>query len=693
MDTELDLAWVLTCSALVLLMQAGFVCLELGSVRAKNAVNVAMKNALDFCIAGLAFWAVGFGLMYGDSQWGLFGLGALFPEAETPPDAAFFLFQLVFCGASVTIASGAAAERMAFRAYALLAMVAAIAIYPVIGHWVWGGGWLAQIGFVDFAGSMVVHMTGGAIGLAAATIIGPRLGRFGADGRPRPLRPHALGVAMFGVLILWFGWLGFNGGSALTFDARAPAIILNTVIAPIGAIAFIVIGHFVQKRPPDVPLTITAAIAGLVSITANCHAVGTTDAALIGAVGGALAWWSSLALTHVGVDDPVGATPAHLVAGAWGVIAVGLFGDPASLETGLGRGEQIGVQILGAVVGGATAIAVAAAALFSFSRLSPLRVSRRAELIGLDIAEHGAETAMLRLVGEMERHRSTGDFKTPAHVELGDISGVVSAQYNAVLGRVRSEARRREAAVERLEAAKAEAESASRSKSEFVAKVSHELRTPLNAIVGFSDILKKREARSEDEETEFLGYVHDNATHLSRLIDRLLELGRVQSDRAELNEQHRTLAAIVDSAIAACAYDAQSLSIRVRRIGVGDDAGLWVRGDYELLVRALSNLLHNGLKHAPIGSEVTVEAQAEDDGRLAITILDFGDGVDLDVVESLFDPFAQADPNSEGVGLGLTLTRSFVEMHGGEVTLRSRPGVGTEATIWLPADRVMAMAA
>ena len=397
-QASLDFLWIIVCSALVFVMQAGFLLLESGLTRRKNSINVAVKNLADFCLTTVVFWAVGFALMFGASRAGWFGdTGFLLDFSLSDPlFGAFFIFQVMFCGAAVTIMSGAAAERMRFSSYLIVTVIVSALVYPVFGHWAWAGldqgaanGWLNGMGFVDFAGSSVVHSVGGWTSLAVLLIIGPRRGRFAPDGTPQRLRPSNLPLATLGAVLLFIGWLGFNGGSTLALNNQVSNILVNTIVAgSVGAISAGVLGQAVQNRL-NVTQFMNGCLGGLVAITANCFAVTTPVAALIGLVGGMIAIIVEELLEHYKIDDAVGAIPVHLGAGIWGTLAVGLYGDLEVLGTGLTRMEQIGVQLLGIAACGLWTFGVTYVLLVAVNRFYPLRVSLEHEVIGLNLSEHG----------------------------------------------------------------------------------------------------------------------------------------------------------------------------------------------------------------------------------------------------------------------------------------------------------------
>ncbi len=395
---SLDILWIILCSGLVFLMQAGFLCLESGLTRRKNSINVAIKNLADFCLTTVVFWVVGFGLMFGASRDGWFGTSeyVLDFSLQSPFFSVFFLFQVMFCGAAVTIMSGAIAERMKFSSYLIVTVAVSALIYPSFGHWAWAGlnngetnGWLNSMGFVDFAGSTVVHSVGGWMSLAVLLIIGPRRGRFAADGTPRQIHPSNLPLATLGTVFLFIGWLGFNGGSTLALNDQVANVLVNTVVAgSVGAVSAGLLGYAIQNRL-NVTQFMNGCLGGLVAVTANAFAVTTPVAALIGLIGGMIVIGVEDLLEHYRIDDAVGAIPVHLGAGIWGTLAVGLYGDLDILGTGLSRMEQVGVQLLGVVVCGLWVFGIGYILMKAVNRMYPLRVSAEHEDVGLNLSEHG----------------------------------------------------------------------------------------------------------------------------------------------------------------------------------------------------------------------------------------------------------------------------------------------------------------
>jgi ammonium transporter, Amt family len=399
---DLDTVWVLFAAILVMFMQAGFAMLEAGFIRAKNSINVVMKNIMDFCFAAVTYWAVGFAIMFGAGN-ALFGTSGFFlsdPMGVTfeslnwtivPLEAKYF-FQLVFCGVAATIVAGAVAERTKFVAYIFYTIVISAVIYPVVGHWIWGGGWLGNLGFLDFAGSTVVHSTGGWLSLAGVIVLGPRLGKYKSDGTPKAIPGHNIPLAALGAFILWFGWFGFNAGSTMSADALDIAHIVTTtnLSAGAGGIAAMFTAWWMFKKP-DASMAINGALAGLVGITAPCAFVTPGAAIWIGLIAGVVVVHAIVFFDKVlKIDDPVGAISVHGVNGAWGTIAVGLFAQEGGLFYG-GGFKLLGIQFLGTISVLAFSMVSGFALFYVIKSLVGLRVSKEEELRGLDIDEHGME--------------------------------------------------------------------------------------------------------------------------------------------------------------------------------------------------------------------------------------------------------------------------------------------------------------
>lgn len=400
--------WVLIGAALVFFMQAGFSMCEAGFTRAKNTGNILMKNLMDFCIGTPAFWLVGFGVMFGggNAVIGKFDPLIMGDYSHILPAGvplwAFAIFQTVFCATSATIVSGAMAERTKFSSYCIYSAAISLLIYPISGHWIWGGGWLSQMGFHDFAGSTAVHMVGGVCALIGAKILGPRIGKYGKDGKPKAILGHSLTLAALGVFILWFCWFGFNGASTVGMDSdalmeTAGRVFFNTNMAAAVACCVTLIFTWIRYKKPDVSMTYNAALAGLVGITAGCDAVDPAGAAIIGIVCGILVVLSVEFFDKVAkIDDPVGAVSVHCVCGAVGTILTGLFATGVTTEAGLFYGG--GVHFLGVQAIGVLSVAVYVAVIITIVFMAikhtiGLRADAEDEIAGLDISEHGLLTA------------------------------------------------------------------------------------------------------------------------------------------------------------------------------------------------------------------------------------------------------------------------------------------------------------
>ncbi len=391
-QTHANYLWTLVAAALVFFMQAGFAMVEAGFTRAKNAVNILMKNLMDFSMGSIVYWAIGFGLMFGASGTGWFGTSGFFLSDFTPDGdpwvLAFWMFQVVFAATAATIVSGAMAERTKFTGYLLYSICVCGLIYPIFGSWAWGSlfngsGWLEGLGFIDFAGSTVVHSVGGWAALAGAIVLGPRLGKYLADGSVRPIPGHNMPLGALGVFILWLGWFGFNPGSTTTADKSIAMIFVNTNLAAATGAILAMITSWVKFGKPDVSMSLNGALAGLVAITAGCANVSPASSIAIGAVAGILVVLSVLFFDKIKVDDPVGAVSVHGVCGAWGTLAAGIF------NIGGTTAAVIGVQLVGIA---ACFLWTFPAAFIMFKLIDKtvgLRVSPEEEAEGLDFTEHG----------------------------------------------------------------------------------------------------------------------------------------------------------------------------------------------------------------------------------------------------------------------------------------------------------------
>lgn len=403
--SDVNTMWTLIGAALVFFMQAGFAAVEAGFTRSKNSGNIIMKNLMDFSIGTPLYWLVGFGIMFG-TQSAVFGGIDFFTRGDYTailPDGvnffAYFIFQTVFCATAATIVSGAMAERTKFSSYCIYSAIISLVIYPVSGHWIWGGGWLSQLGFHDFAGSTAVHMLGGLCALIGAAILGPRIGKYDDNGKPKAIPGHNIPLGALGVFILWFCWFGFNGGSTVSMTdggaELASIVFVNTNLAAAMATLSTMIITWIRYKKPDVSMTLNGSLAGLVAITASCDCVNVWAAAVIGIISSfAVVFGIEFVDKVLKVDDPVGAVGVHFMNGLLGTLLTGVFASNTWLaENNLTRGYFLGIQCLGAlavIVWGGITITIT---FLIIKKTVGLRVTREEELMGLDLPEHGLISA------------------------------------------------------------------------------------------------------------------------------------------------------------------------------------------------------------------------------------------------------------------------------------------------------------
>ena len=452
-----DTLWVIDCAILVFIMQAGFMCMETGLSRHKNSINVALKNAADFGVAVVVFWIFGFGLMFGKSYNGLFGTDLFFFKTDIAEYMVYFVFQAMFVATAATIISGAVAERMKFNGYIIITILATGIIYPIVGHWAWSSsylnnmdaerqlleitgqiktsGWLSTLGFIDFAGSTIVHSVGGWMALAAVMILGPRIGKYSKANQGK-FTGSSFPLAVLGTLILWFGWFGFNGGSNGAMDEAVPLILINTFLAAsFGLLTGLGISFLLFKKP-DPYYVIIGPLAGLVAITAGCNSMTSVVSIFVGITGAVIAIIVNEVLHKYEIDDVVGAIPVHLAAGVWGTLAVGFFSDLDTLGTGLSRFEQIEAQLIGIISIGAFTFIGSYFILKFLNYLYPLRVSPVQEELGLNIAEHNATSVEHDLISILEKQSETGDLTIRGPQDPFTAGGVIGLYYNKLMSKL-----------------------------------------------------------------------------------------------------------------------------------------------------------------------------------------------------------------------------------------------------------------
>lgn len=707
-----DILWVVVASVLVFSMQAGFCALESGFVRAKNTINVALKNLTDFFVSTVLFWAFGFAVMFGPSVAGLFGTGG--PVSDSPSEPlghlAYFLFQLAFCSTAATIMSGGVAERMRFPVYLISSGIVAGIVYPVFGHWAWASdttgaaaGWLLKLGFHDFAGSSVVHSVGGWATLAAVLHLGSRAGRFDPRTSRVVSQPGNLPLAVMGCFILLFGWIGFNGGSTLTLDGRVPRIITVTLLAAAaGALAGIACS-WIKHRLYDIAATINGSLAGLVAITAGCDVISPGWSLVVGAIGGLISFYGARWLEKRRIDDAVGAFPVHALGGIWGTVAVAVFGQGLELPWW----HQLGVQLVGVLACGLWSFGAVYLALALLKRSLPLRVTEDEERLGLNVVEHGASTEILDLLHEMEEQRASGDFSRRVTEQPHTETGQLAHQYNRVLDRVNQEARNAGQLNQRLRAARDAAQAGERAKSEFLQTVTHELRTPLNGILGMSDVLLS--TRLDDDQRDFVRTIQGSGHDLLSLVTNILDVVSLESGKVPVRNRPydpvEVGRAVLKSRTAAASAKGLRLTLTIAK---GTPAK--VHGDSSHVARVLSLLVGNAIKFSTDG-EIGIEIQHRPEadirqpgrtqvscapplrasataGHLAFVVHDSGVGIPLDKQGTLFRTFTQADSSTsrryEGAGLGLAICRGLVQAMGGHIGFSSEPDHGSTFWFTLP---------
>ena len=457
LTSNIDTLWVIDCAILVFIMQAGFMCMETGLSRHKNSINVALKNAADFGVSVVIFWIFGFGLMFGTSYNGFFGTDLFFFKTDKAEYMTYFVFQAMFVATAATIISGAVAERMKFNGYLIMTVLATGIIYPIVGHWAWSSsylskydtvdqllaitgtvkttGWLSDLGFVDFAGSTIVHSVGGWIALAAVIILGPRIGKY-SDANKGKFTGSSFPLAVLGTLILWFGWFGFNGGSNGAMDEAVPLILINTFLAAAFGLLTGLSISYLRFKKPDPFYIILGPLAGLVAITAGCNSMTSVTSIFVGIVGAIIAIIVNEVLNKFEIDDVVGAVPVHLAAGVWGTLAVGLFSDLSILDTGLDRFSQIKIQLIGIIAIGAFTFISSFIILSLFNKFYPLRVSPVQEELGLNIAEHNAVSIEHDLISILDKQSESGDLKIRGPQDPFTAGGVIGLYYNKLMSKL-----------------------------------------------------------------------------------------------------------------------------------------------------------------------------------------------------------------------------------------------------------------
>jgi len=535
--TNLDYVWVIVCAALVFFMQAGFMSLESGMARSKNSINVAIKNLTDFVFGVIGFWIIGFGLMFGKSWHGLFGISDFMISIKYPWTAAFFMFQAVFVGTAATIDSGAVCERAKLKQYIFLSFMLSIIIYPVFGHWAWGSflhgidpvsggaGWLETRGFKDFAGSSVVHSVGGWMALAGAIVVGPRIGKFKFDKesrtkRPVKIPPGDMRFVFLGIFILFFTWYGFNCGSTLSATSDIAIIALNTTLAAcFGCLsASLLSWGFHPEKKIEGDMIANGVLAGLVGITAGCSYVDTMSATIIGLVAGVVVFFGVNFIERVlKLDDVVGAIPVHAFCGVWGTLAVGIFIRPELLD-GMTRFDQFKIQLIGVVSCFLWAFLMGLLFYFLVDKLlGGVRVTKKEEILGLNIAEHGAKSSILELATTIDEMTRTGEFGESGKVtvEKGTEIGDLAMLFNKMTDKVR------------------EALAESRNQKKIAEEMLHESEKQKEALEEVRKALEEEKKQSGEKRKN---YVDNSVEKVSLLTDRIEGVKELMSQTGRVTE-------------------------------------------------------------------------------------------------------------------------------------------------------------
>lgn len=696
----IDTLWILICSVLVFIMQPGFACLESGLTRAKNSINVAIKNLTDFGISSVLFWALGFGLMFGESQRGLIGSTHFFlPFDGQSWFTAFFLFELVFCGTSTTIISGAVAERMHFRAYLVTAAIVSCLIYPVFGHWAWNGlennahsGWLGKLGFRDFAGSTVVHSIAGWISLSALILMGPRDGRFSKNAPPRKISGHDIPVSVLGVFLLWLGWLGFNGGSALALNSAVPRIITNTIMAGAGGMVTALTIGWRLKRLPHIEFVINGSLAGCVAITASCYFVDAASSVVIGAVGGMAMLMTESLLEHLRIDDAVGAIPVHLGAGVWGTLAVAVFGNPILINTGLNSIQQLIIQGLGIAVCGLWGFGISFIAFYILNRFIRLRVTPEEEYTGLNISEHGASTELLDFFRIMEIQTQTGDLSLRAPVEPFTEVGQIAQRYNKLIEALENASQELKDAYLKLRLSQSQLIQSAKMAAvgQLSSGIVHEINNPLAGALNNIQLLKMRLNQIKNLETadvkKLLNTVEESLSQCGKITTSLLSFSRASKELFQpvsINDAAKKVIDLME-------YELKIDNISVQTL-LQPDLPL-VLGDSQFLQQIIFDLISNArwalLHKTPSGEEIKTititSVYDRQNQKVELIISDTGQGIPKENLAKIFEPFFTTKPDGEGAGLGLSIVAHIIKEHNGTIEVESQINQGAAFKISLP---------
>jgi Amt family ammonium transporter len=670
LQININHVWVMVAACMVFFMQLGFTSYEAGFSQSKNAISISIRNLVEFLVSSLAFYVVGFGLMFGASYMGWIGTNHFFIGGVVTHTGSlsytFFFYQLVFAATASTILSGAIAERSSFIPNVIGPAFTVSVIYPMFGHWAWGNlfypgqsGWLGRLGFIDFAGSTVVHSIGGWFALAGAMVLGPRIGKYNPDGSSNPMGLHNVPLATLGTFFLWFGWFGFNGGSLLRASADIGLVIVNTNMAAAAAGVSALIFNYATERRLDAGKLFTAVLAGLVAITAGSSRVNPDGAVYIGLITGVVAIMAQDFIEKIlKVDDPVAAVAVHGVGGVIGTLCIAPFAEKSTLLVeGGNRLHQLGIQALGVGVAFVWSFGLGMLFFWCLKKIVGIRVSPEEEKKGLNVTEYEDVTSWL-------------DFMRITR--LRDL--------NVVLEKRVAER------TDELQKTNIALEKANKLKSEFLATMSHELRTPLNAIIGFAEVLRDEIAGTlAIEQKEYVEDIHSSGQHLLNMINSILDLSKIEAGKLELQYEEFPIEETVNEVLNTIVGFSDKKGIRIHtNVEEGVPS---ITADKVKFKQIMFNLLSNAVKFTHENGRITINAKLTNQ-HIQIAVTDTGIGIKSEDMDKIFEAFRQLDASYarryEGTGLGLTLTKRLVELHGGEIWVKSEYGKGSTFTFTLP---------
>lgn len=693
-----SIIWMLTCAVLVLFMQAGFLLLEAGTVRSKNSINVAQKNAADFVICGVVFFLVGFQLIFGAGSTGFFGFGSIDPLDNNALALVLMIYHFGFCATAATIVSGAVAERMKFSAYLALATILALIIYPMFAHIVWGNTilpnnptYLTDKGFIDFAGSTVVHATAAWIALAAIIILGARKGRFDQNGKPQDIKGNSSVLAFLGTIILLIGWIGFNAGAIKPDAPELPQVIANTIVAAcFGATASMILGVVISKgifKPHD---TMYGLIGGLVAITAGVSVVGVSGAALIGMAGGIISILGSMLMSHVfKLDDPLDVVPVHGFAGVTGTLLVSVFAHTSYLAGG-SRLNQFLIQLEGVAINFVWSFGIAFVALYTLNRFWKIRVTEADEIAGLNAAEHGVSLGIDRLRNALEKtlddaenpnENTSSDLNFKIEIDDGEESAEIATAFNTILDHNQN-------TIKKLNTLNKQAEAANVAKSEFLANMSHEIRTPMNGVMGMAELLGK--TKLDTQQKSFVDIIWNSASSLLAIINDILDFSKIEAGKMRLDSKPFNLHdAISDvSNYISSQIDGSRMELILR---INPTLPKYFVGDVNRYKQVLANLAGNANKFTKNGHILIEVSGIEGENNnwiIKTSVKDTGIGIPEDKMDKIFEKFNQVDNSSsrqhDGTGLGLAITSRLINMMKGKLDVESTVDVGSNFSFELP---------